>query len=160
MDKTIRIKVHDFNLSSLLYHPLCPLHRRKRTAVRSGWRYVTSRRCSSDATCDLAHRGCASSGARGSRDNAARRGEEEEEEKKKMTKKKKKTKSRGGGGSDGGGRSGGGGGGEGERSSSVKHATRTERTSRHSALRPRYTANMAAEGRIGGGQPRRQPMSS
>lgn len=29
-----------------------------------------------------------------------------------------------------------------------------------SALRPRYTANMAAEGRIGGGQPRRQLMSS
>lgn len=60
---------------------------------------------------------------------------------------------RGGGGS-------GGGGGEGKRSSSVKHMTRIERTNRHSALRPRYTANMAAEGRIGGGQPRRQPMSS
>lgn len=35
-----------------------------------------------------------------------------------------------------------------------------DRENGHSALRPRYTANMAAEGRIGGGQPRRQLMSS
>lgn len=60
---------------------------------------------------------------------------------------------------DRGGSDGGGGEGE-ERSLNVKRVTRMERTNRHSVLRPRYTANMAAEGRIGGGQPRCQPMSS
>lgn len=38
----------------------------------------------------------------------------------------------------------------------MKRVTRTERTNGCSVLRPRYTANMAAEGRIGGGQPRRR----
>lgn len=157
------LKMHDFDLSLLRFsienEPPCDLH------------YVTGRRCSSDATCDLARPRCASSGGRGSRDNAARRRRKTEKKRKMMTKKKKKktTKSRGGGGRRGrgrrgergrGGGGGGGGGGEGKRSSSVKHVTRIERTSRHSALRPRYTASMAAEGRIGGGQPRRQPMSS
>lgn len=43
----------------------------------------------------------------------------------------------------------------------MKHVTRTERTNRRSALRPRYTANMAAEGRIGGtGRCRRDARAS
>lgn len=110
------------------------------------------------------HVQCANSEARGSCDNATKEEGEEKEETMMMIK-KTTIKSRGGEGSrrsDGGRRRRGREGRErgAERSSSVKHVTRMERTNRHSVLRPRYTANMAAEGRIGGGQPRRQPMSS
>lgn len=95
------------------------------------------------------------------------RGREKLKQQQKRKKKKKKTESRRGGGRgrSGGGSTGGrgegtgeggGGGGRGERSSGMKRVTRTERTKGCSVLRPRYTANMAAEGRIGGGQPRRR----
>lgn len=107
----------------------------------------------SDATCDLQHSGHASQKRSKSitRDTATTAKEEDEEEEEEVDEVSREA----------------GGGQRRKRWWRRKRQEELDREMRdedgengHSALRPRYTANMAAEGRIGGGQPRRQLMSS